>query len=60
MKSPTSVLGLDAAARGLGKRLPVYLEVKLSHEEAKHGMQPVELPELLQAIAGPDSLVALG
>ena len=54
------MLGLDAAARGLGKRLPVYLEVKLSHEESKHGMQAVELPELLQAIAGPDSLVALG
>ena len=51
---------LNAAAQALGKKLPIYLEVKLSHEESKHGLQPEELPGLLDAIAGLDSLVAVG
>ncbi len=51
---------LNAAAQALGKTLPVYVEVKLSHEETKHGLQPAELPALLDAIAGLDSLVAIG
>ena len=51
---------LNAAARAVGKKLPVYLEVKLSHEESKHGLQPAELPELLEAVAGLDALVPVG
>ena len=31
---------LNETARSLGKRLPVYVEVKLSHEAAKHGVAP--------------------
>jgi uncharacterized pyridoxal phosphate-containing UPF0001 family protein len=42
---------LDAAARALGKRLPILIEVKLSHEESKHGVAPAELPTLLAALA---------
>jgi PLP dependent protein len=51
---------LNAAAQALGNKLPVYIEVKLSHEESKHGLQPAELPALLDAIAGLDALVAIG
>ncbi|MCU0246170.1 MAG: YggS family pyridoxal phosphate-dependent enzyme, partial [Bryobacter sp.] len=32
-----------------GKLLRVYLEVKLSEEEAKHGCSPAELPALIEA-----------
>jgi hypothetical protein len=42
---------LDAAARALGKRLPILIEVKLSHEESKHGILPIELPALLAGLA---------
>src|SRR5215468_11028162 len=31
---------LEKAAKALGKRLPVLIEVKLSHEESKHGIGP--------------------
>lgn len=41
---------LDAAAGALGKVLPVLVEVKLSHEESKHGVAPEELPALLAEI----------
>ena len=41
---------LDTAAGALGKRLPVLIEVKLSHEESKHGIAPAELPALLDAM----------
>src|SRR5271163_3994031 len=41
---------LNSAAEALGKRLPVLIEVKLSHEESKHGLAPEELPSLLAAI----------
>jgi pyridoxal phosphate enzyme (YggS family) len=39
---------LDAAAAALKKKLPVLVEVKLSHEESKHGLAPEDLPGLLQ------------
>jgi len=42
---------LNAAAAALGKVLNVLVEVKLSHEESKHGLAPEELPSLLAAIA---------
>jgi len=51
---------LDAAARALGKRLPILIEVKLSHEESKHGILPAELPMLLAGLAPLDSLVPAG
>ena len=51
---------LDAAARTLGKRLPILIEVKLSLEESKHGILPAELPTLLAALAPLESLVPCG
>ena len=51
---------LNAAAQALGKRLPIYIEVKLSHEDSKHGLQPAELPALLDAIAPLESLLPVG
>jgi pyridoxal phosphate enzyme (YggS family) len=51
---------LDAAAKTLGKTLPILIEVKLSHEESKHGLAPEELPSLLAAIEPLDSVEAVG
>ncbi|MCL2660961.1 MAG: YggS family pyridoxal phosphate-dependent enzyme [Acidobacteriaceae bacterium] len=51
---------LEAAAKALGKRLPILIEVKLSHEESKHGVAPDELPALLDAMRGFDAVVAAG
>ena len=51
---------LNETARALVKKLPIYIEVKLSHEDSKHGLQPDELPALLDAIAPLDSLIAIG
>jgi hypothetical protein len=41
---------LDTAAAALGKKIPILIEVKLSHEEAKHGISPAELPNLLNML----------
>ena len=41
---------LATAATALGKVLPVLVEVKLSHEESKHGVAPEELRALLTTI----------
>ena len=51
---------LNAAAGALGKKIPVLVEVKLSHEESKHGLAPAELPELLTAIDSLESVQAVG
>jgi PLP dependent protein len=51
---------LDAAAKTLGKTLPILVEVKLSHEESKHGLAPAELPALLAAIEPLQSVEAVG
>ena len=51
---------LDAAAAALGKKLPILIEVKLSHEESKHGISPAELPALLVELAPLESLVPAG
>ena len=51
---------LNEAAKAFGKRLPVFVEVKLSPEETKHGLQPGDLPGLLDAVAGMDRLVLSG
>ncbi len=51
---------LNAAAGVLRKKLPVLIEVKLSHEETKHGVAPSELAELIEAMAGLDNLSVNG
>lgn len=51
---------LNTAAGTLSKRLPVYIEVKLSHEESKHGLAPEALGELLDQIQPLEHIVAVG
>jgi pyridoxal phosphate enzyme (YggS family) len=51
---------LNTAAATLGKNLPVLIEVKLSHEESKHGLSPEELPALLAAMEELESIAAVG
>lgn len=51
---------LNSAAAALGKKLPILLEVKLSHEESKHGIPPAELPALLEQIVPLEWLVPSG
>jgi pyridoxal phosphate enzyme (YggS family) len=51
---------LNDAAAAMGKVLKVLVEVKLSHEESKHGVAPDELPGLLAAMAGMASLRVSG
>ncbi len=43
---------LETAATAQGKVLPILVEVKLSHEESKHGVAPAELAKLLEELAG--------
>jgi pyridoxal phosphate enzyme (YggS family) len=51
---------LDAAARALGKCLPILIEVKLSDEESKHGVAPAGLPALLTALSPLECLIPSG
>ena len=51
---------LNSAAAALGKKLPVMVEVKLSHEESKHGLAPEDLPGLLSAMNELQSITAVG
>jgi pyridoxal phosphate enzyme (YggS family) len=51
---------LNSAAQALNKTLPILIEVKLSHEESKHGIAPDELPALLNAIAELPNVKAMG
>jgi pyridoxal phosphate enzyme (YggS family) len=51
---------LNSAAQALNKKLPILLEVKLSHEESKHGIAPAELPTLLEALAPLEALIPSG
>jgi pyridoxal phosphate enzyme (YggS family) len=51
---------LNTAAAALGKKLPVLVEIKLSHEESKHGLSPEELPSLLAAMDELESITAVG
>jgi PLP dependent protein len=53
----------DKLARRLNESaqpIDVMLEVKLSHEEAKHGADPAELPELIAAVRACANLRLLG
>src|SRR5580698_10459500 len=51
---------LNTAAAALGKKLPLLIEVKLSHEESKHGLESTELSGLLAAIGELESVEAVG
>lgn len=51
---------LNEAARALNKKLPILIEIKLSHEESKHGLAPADLPSLLEALQPLESLVPSG
>jgi pyridoxal phosphate enzyme (YggS family) len=51
---------LNAAAAALGKKLPILIEVKLSHEESKHGISPAELSSLLAELAPLEAIVPAG
>ena len=51
---------LNAAAETLGKTLPIYLEIKLSPEESKHGLAPEALPALLEPLAALSFLRPIG
>ena len=51
---------LNATAAAINKRLPLLIEVKLSHEETKHGLAPEELPALLTALDELDSVDVVG
>ena len=51
---------LNAAAHSLHKTLPILIEVKLSHEPTKHGLDPEDLPAFLAALAPLGSLCLSG
>jgi PLP dependent protein len=51
---------LNAAAAALGKKFPILIEVKLSHEESKHGIAAAELPTLLADLAPLEMIVPKG
>ena len=51
---------LNTASAALNKKLPIYLEVKLSPEESKHGLAPDDLPALFEALASLTSLEPIG
>jgi len=51
---------LNTTAAALGKKLPVLIEVKLSHEESKHGLGPQDLPTLLTAMEELESIETVG
>jgi pyridoxal phosphate enzyme (YggS family) len=51
---------LNTATAALHKNLPIYIEVKLSHEESKHGIAPEDLPALLDAISPLENVRAIG
>jgi pyridoxal phosphate enzyme (YggS family) len=51
---------LNSAAAVLGRKMPVLVEVKLSHEESKHGLPPDELSGLLTALEPLGSIEAVG
>ena len=51
---------LNTAAQALNKKLPILIEVKLSHEESKHGLAPEDLPTLLNEIAPLENLIPTG
>ena len=51
---------LNASAQTLGKKIPILIEVKLSHEDSKHGILPAALQSLLDALSPLASLIPSG
>ncbi len=51
---------LNDTARVLGRKLPILIEVKLSHEASKHGLAPADLPSLRRALVPLEALVPTG
>ena len=51
---------LNSAAQNLGKKLPVLIEVKLSHEESKHGLPPQELAAALPPLSQLQNIAITG
>jgi hypothetical protein len=51
---------LNQTATELNKRLPVLIEIKLSDEETKHGINPADLPALLEQLQPLKALVPSG
>jgi hypothetical protein len=51
---------LHHAAAALNKTIPVFIEVKLSPEETKHGVSPSQLPELIAQLAPLNHLIVRG
>lgn len=51
---------LNVTAQTLQKKLPILLEVKLSHEDSKHGLAPEALPELLSQLQTLEYLIPNG
>src|ERR1700734_3322322 len=51
---------LNTAAAALNKTLPILIEVKLSHEDTKHGLAPEDLPTLLNDLAPLTHLIPTG
>ena len=51
---------LNTAAIALNKKLLILIEVKLSHEESKHGIDPAALHALLAALTPLESLIPSG
>lgn len=51
---------LNRAAAALNKSIPVLIEVKLSHEETKHGVAPEELSALADQLASLDHIALRG
>jgi hypothetical protein len=51
---------LNTAAAALNKKLPILIEVKLSHEDSKHGLPPEDLPNLLNALTPLANLIPTG
>jgi pyridoxal phosphate enzyme (YggS family) len=51
---------VDRLAGELGKRPRLYLQVNVSHESQKHGFEPEELPEAVQAAAAAPHVELLG
>ena len=41
---------LNEAAAALNKTLPILIEIKLSHEDSKHGLAPEDLPTFLASL----------
>ncbi len=51
---------LNEAALALNKTIPILIEIKLSHEESKHGLAPESLPSFLESLIPLQNLTITG